>query len=714
MSSIAPSEDSATSSYAPYAQLVKMLLPSARSVAIYDHHAELLWCSEGFERPELRVLLEHQLASETLASRGRVENTPAGVPVFISALRAADARPLGSVIIELGAGSRSTPSMVVSMLRPVLDCLERILDLEATNAVPQGNAGVELLLSVDEHDREDASALQALLRHCVRELGCITGALLVPDKHLEITWSEDGSERSQLLDRTQKHLLAWAQLNNRPMVVNRGAGGAEAPYKILSCPLRDGHGRVAGLVALFRAGSAEDFVERDVRILEFVGRRTVVILQSEYDALTGLTNRFIFERRAQRSLDAGPAGVLYVDIDKIATINEAFGLSAGDEVIRLVGGLVQQAAGPNALVSRTSADRFAVVLPQYTLTAARDVGAAILDATGQLGYLRGAEALPVSVSIGAVVGVEGARLSHLLAAAELACKRAKRAGAGRLEAMEDAGTLSPALTRQTLAAVDLDDALKSNQFQLEAQPIVGLRARTAETVGYELLARLRGQNGELVAPDKFLDACGEYGLLPALDRWALYAAVETLRPHARSLAGSPVFFALNVSAQSLENRKYAAFALDTLVGAGLAPSSFAFEIKESAAVANLPAAEAFIRDMTAAGAKVALDDFGAGLSSLAYLKQLPVSYLKIDGLFVRRMTTDRVAESIVSAIARAARTLGLVTIAEHVESADVADRLRELEVMLGQGFHFGRPAPFGQVLEQLLAVAPLARATTRA
>jgi EAL domain-containing protein (putative c-di-GMP-specific phosphodiesterase class I) len=274
--------------------------------------------------------------------------------------------------------------------------------------------------------------------------------------------------------------------------------------------------------------------------------------------------------------------------------------------------------------------------------------------------------------------------------------------------------LSPALTRQSIAAVDLDEALKSNQFQLEAQPIVGLRARTAETVGYELLARMRGPTGELVAPDKFLGACAEYGLLPALDRWALYAAVEALRPHAQTLAGSPVFFALNVSAQSLDNRKYAAFALDTLAGAGLAPSSFTFELKESEAVANLPAAEAFIHDMIAAGAKVALDDFGAGLSSLAYLKRLPVSYLKIDGLFVRRMTTDRVAESIVSAIARAARTLGVLTIAEHVESADVAERLRELDVMLGQGFHFGRPAPFGQVLQQLLAVAPLARATTRA
>ena len=156
------SDSSTAGAYAPYAQLVKMLLPSAGSVAIYDCDAELLWCSDGYERPDLRALLEQQRTSETLASRGSVENTVDGVPVFISALRAADARPLGSVVIELGSGSssRSTPSMVVSMLRPVLDCLERQLDLERSTLAADRSAGFELLLGVDEHGRQDASALQ--------------------------------------------------------------------------------------------------------------------------------------------------------------------------------------------------------------------------------------------------------------------------------------------------------------------------------------------------------------------------------------------------------------------------------------------------------------------------------------------------------------------------------------------------------------------------
>jgi diguanylate cyclase (GGDEF)-like protein len=705
----APSDSSPTSGYAPFARLVKMLLPSTRSVAVYDSRAELLWCSDGFERLDLRELLEDQRSSDTLASRGSVVTTSGGSSVFISGLRGADTRPLGSLVIDLGSGgnSRSTPSMVISMLRPVLDCLEGLMDLEHNAPAEDRSAGLELLLSVDEHDREDTSALQELVRHCTRELNCVTGALAVPDKNLELSFSNGESAQSaQLLDRTQKHLLAWVRLNNRPMVVNRAATGA--PYKILSCPLRDPRGGVLGLLALFRATEADDFESRDVRILEFVSRKAVAILGSEYDALTGLPNRLIFERRAQRALDRGATALLYLDIDKLAALNEAFGLSAGDEVIQRVGSQIQRAAGSGALVSRIAGDRFAVALAGRDLSEARAIAATILEATGQLGYLHDGEALPVAVSIGAAVGAPAERLPHVLAAAELACKRAKTEGGGRIAAVEAPTNLTPAAARQALAATELNHALQSNQFQLDAQPIVGLLARGAQTCGFELLVRLRNSAGELLAPDKFLEACVQYGLTPALDRWVLLAAVEALRPHALALAGSPLFFAVNVSAQSLETGKYAAFALETLAASGLPPSLFCFELKETAAVGQLAAADAFIRCLTSSGAKVALDDFGSGLSSLAHLKQLPVSYLKIDGQFVRRMTADRIAESIVSGIASAASVLGIVTIAEHVENAAVAERLRELGVTLGQGFHLGRPQPLKQAVQHAVQQAPSA------
>jgi diguanylate cyclase (GGDEF)-like protein len=709
----------AVASYAAYGQLIKMLLPSTGSIAIYDNASELIWCSDGYEQLDLRQLLERLRSSDTVASRGSIELTSAGVPAFVALLRGPQSRPLGSLIVELNQNSKQTPSMVLSMLRPVLDTLENRLDLEHTRSLSPGadDEGLELLLSVDEAGQLDSGALTQLLRHSMQHLGCVLGALLVPDKNLMVSCAVDESiPGATILDRTQKHLLAWAQLNNRPMVVNRVAGaGGVAPYKILSCPIRDVNSRVIGLVALFRAATAEDFELRDIRILEFVSRKTVAILSSQHDSLTGLVNRLIFERRLQSLLDAGPGthSLLYVDIDHLESINEAFGFQAGDEVIQRVADIIRRAAGAAAVVCRFGGDRFAALLPLSDINAAHEIGKRVLAATAQLGYVHGVDAVPVGVSIGAIeIARRQDQISHLIAAAELACKRAKQQGGGRLAVADESATSMTGGQQQDFAASTLQDAFRTNDFRLEAQPIVGLGVRPGETVGYELLVRMRNSAGALIAPEKFFDAAERYDLLPALDRWVLCSAIEALRPHAAEVANAPYCFTLNVSAQSLATRKYAMFALEQLAEAGLPPTAFCFELKESAAVKHIAAAEVLIRELTNAGCRIALDNFGSGLSSLAHLKRLPVHYLKIDGRFVRRIVDDRIAESIVSGIARAARTLGVSTIAEHVENPATADKLRELAVDFGQGFHFGRPQALGTLLTSFRA-APAVRVTTR-
>lgn len=707
------------SGYAPYGQLVKMLLPSAGSIAIYDAGGECVWCSDGYERPDLRALLERlrEAGAETLAGRGSVEQTSAGVPAFVAALRGEQGRPLGSVVLELSSNnSRYTGSMVTSLLRPVLDCLESRMSLEHTARVapePETDRGVDLLLSVDENDGQDASALEQLVRHCVEHLCCVMGALFVPDKNLSISCAVDSElGGSQLLDRTQKHLLAWAQLNNRPMVVNRVGGSSDvAPYKILTCPIRDPHNRVTGLVALFRSATADDFEVRDVRILEFVSRKAVGILSSELDPLTGLVNRMIFERRVQARLDAGGApshALLYVDIDKLEAVNQAFGFHAGDEVIHRVGDVLRRAAGASSIVSRLAGDRFGVFLPSGNVTHATDVGRLVLAATNQLGYMNGADSVPVSVSLGiAVASSADERVAHLLAAAELACKRAKQQGRNRLAVHDEDNALQLVRRRQAVASAALQEALKTNDFKLEAQPIVGLSSQAGKELAKEVLVRMRNQAGELLAPDKFLDAAERYELLPALDRWVFCSIVELVKAEPGLLPPSG-HIAVNVSAQSLASGKYASFALEQLARANLAPSVFCFELKESAAVNRLAEAEQLIRELARAGSKIALDDFGYGLSSLAHLKRLPVHYLKIDGRFIRRIVEDRVAESIVSGIAKAARTLGVQTIGEHVETPALADKLLALEVDFGQGFLFGRPEPFVKSAETAAELPPQA------
>ena len=711
---------SAGTGYAPYGQLVKMLLPSAGSTAIYDAAGEVLWCSDGYERPDLRALLD-SLRSEgegTLVGRGNVCTTAAGVPSFVAALRSEDGQSLGSLVVELSQGqsTRYGSSMVVSLLRPVLDCLESRLNLEHTvlKTDRDDDGGLDLLLSVDEHDREDASALEKLLRHCAEHLDCAMGAISIPDANLTVAcFVDDSIAASQLLDRTQRHLLAWAQLNNRPMVVNRITNsGDAAAYKILSCPVRDTHNRVTGLIALFRTPTADDFELRDVRILEFVSRKVVSILASQHDTLTGLVNPLIFERRVQNALDSTQAqtrALLYIDIDKLQLINEAFGLQAGDEVIQRLAEVIRITAGPSAVASRVGGDRFALFLPtEETASHATDLGRRILTAASQLSYMNGTQAVPVSASVGiALASQTRERAAHLIASAELACKRAKQQGRNRIEVFGDADIVMLGRSKQLFASASLQDALRNNEFRLEAQPVIGLRVRPAETVALELLVRMHGRSGELIAPDKFFDAAERYELMPALDRWVMCSAVDLLKRSDLTPAGLSYSFTINVSAQSLVGDQFARFALDQLRSSGLPLSAFCFEIKESAAVNQLHQAERFIGQLREAGCQIALDDFGFGLSSLAHLKRLPVQYLKIDGRFVRRVLEDKVAESIVSGITTAARTLGVGTIAKHVESEALADKLRELDVDFGQGFFLGRPQSFAKLLETNVSSAPV-------
>ena len=547
--------------YAPYGQLVKMLLPSAGGIAIYDSADELLWCSDGYERPDLRSLLEslRSEGDETLAGRGSVRTTGAGVPSFVAALRSEDGRLLGSLVVELSQGQnpRYAGSMVVSLLRPVLDCLESRMNLEHTvlSGDRDDHASLDLLLSVDEHDREDASALDKLLHHCVEHLNCAMGAISIPDANLTVScFVDDKIATSQLLDRTQKHLLAWAQLNNRPMVVNRVTNSADtAAFKILSCPVRDPHNRVTGLVALFRAPDAEDFELRDVRILEFVSRKVVSILASQHDVLTGLVNPLIFERRLQNILDGSDSqarALLYVDLDKLQLVNEAFGLQAGDEVIQRLAEVIRATLGRSAIASRVGGDRFAVFLPNEDSAArATELGRRILTAASQLGYMNGTQAVPVSASIGiALASQKGERAAHLIAAAELACKRAKQQGRNRIEVFGEHDEVMLSRRKQLFASESLQDALRNNEFRLEAQPIVGLRVRRAETVAFELLVRMHGPSGELIAPDKFFDAAERYALLPALDRWVMCSAVDMLKRSYISVSAeklvSTLFFTL--------------------------------------------------------------------------------------------------------------------------------------------------------------------------
>ena len=252
------------------------------------------------------------------------------------------------------------------------------------------------------------------------------------------------------------------------------------------------------------------------------------------------------------------------------------------------------------------------------------------------------------------------------------------------------------------ALVDtLREALAEDRFRLDAQPIVSLNG-AAIGPKYELLLRMLDAQGETIAPDKFLSAAERYQLAPAIDRWVVRHTLRTLEPVARALVATGASFAVNISGQSLGDQGFADFLQFELRSSGIAPSLLTFELTETAAVANIVRAEVLIRRLRDLGFGVALDDFGRGLSSLTYLKSLPVTMLKVDGSLVRDVAGDDRSEAMLSAVVQLAQAIGLQTVAECVESEEILMIVRSLGVGLGQGFSIGRPVPLERVLDGLV------------
>ncbi|HKC17273.1 MAG TPA: EAL domain-containing protein, partial [Steroidobacteraceae bacterium] len=286
--------------------------------------------------------------------------------------------------------------------------------------------------------------------------------------------------------------------------------------------------------------------------------------------------------------------------------------------------------------------------------------------------------------------------------AETACKAAKDRGRNRVELFADSDQSLMRRFDDMGVFRRVVEALGAGGFTLFAQPIVPLRNRKRPT-SYELLVRMNGTDGSALAPDMFFSAATRYQLLPKLDRWVLNETMKQLQPYAALLAEWNISFAINISGQSLGDSEFTDFARSTLKGSGIDPKWITLEITESAAIGNLEIAKKFISRMTALGCRFALDDFGTGLSSLAYLKELAVSSIKIDGVFVRDLLSSSRSEAMIEAVMTIAHELRLDTVAEFVESQEISERLMAFGVTHGQGYAFGRPEPLKALLASLAA-----------
>jgi EAL domain-containing protein (putative c-di-GMP-specific phosphodiesterase class I) len=373
----------------------------------------------------------------------------------------------------------------------------------------------------------------------------------------------------------------------------------------------------------------------------------------------------------------------------------------GDDVIVSVAECMAKSLPAGALSARISGDRLAALIPNSDMDAAAVVAEKIRAAAAAIVPRAGQGSFEVSACLGVAPIVRSDNpLAHALATAEIACKAAKDRGRNRVEMFQDSDQSIIRRHTDILVIGKLRDALGNNSFRLDAQPILPLRGNYGRP-RFELLIRMLGDRGEIIPPGKFLSAAERYQLMPTVDRWVVHRACELLGEHSASVGEDIARFAINLSGQSLQDESFLDFVIGEIKASSLPPGVLCFELTETATIGNLVKAQNFIRRLQDLGCQFALDDFGTGVSSLAYLKDLSVNYLKIDGSFVRDAITNSRSESMIKAIAQLAKVMCMETIAEYVETDVLRARMADLGVDYGQGFAMGKAQPLEDLLREL-------------
>lgn len=431
------------------------------------------------------------------------------------------------------------------------------------------------------------------------------------------------------------------------------------------------------------------------QVMDVTGRRQAeeqLRRLAHHDPLTNLANRRFFHRLLEAALadPATPRGaLLFLDFDDFKFVNDTLGHLAGDNLLRSLAQLMTTTLGGRGSIARLGGDEFGVLVPGVDAAEAETLAQDLLAAVrSQIASVHECPAA-ATVSIGiALYPDHGRTAESLMRHADHAMYRAKNSGGDRYRIYSP---VDPAGGHEQQGAWErrIRAALSEDRFTLLFQPILDLRRN--EVTQYEALLRMVGPDGRLILPGEFLPAAESAGLMPEIDRWVIRRAAETIaREQAR---GRQIALSVNLSGQALADSGLVPFVRGLIDRYQIRPGSLRFEVTESAAVSDLEQAASCISALSDLGCDFALDDFGAGFSSLLYLKRLPVRTLKIDGGFIEQLPEDPVDQNLVKAMVTMARGLGIETVAEYVSSDRTLSMLRECGVDAAQGFHVGRPGP---------------------
>jgi diguanylate cyclase (GGDEF)-like protein len=709
--------------------LLQSLVPRAHCFCFYDQSKNCVWSSDGAEDYEVdnyvADLPAELIAGEFPESNYLQRSLSSGRTLLVLPVRDDEGSGQGLLVAVFSRNAGKSASfnarLLANILLPAVEMIgESLLQGERLGSRQSEfdhlEKELDLVYEVDEKIH-GASRSHVGLAHLVGQSGRFLGinysVLLIPAKRIRIsaTHSSWKHVRRKVLDRyLVEQLLPKLEGKRWPVVIEiPTVDGSDnitgESYQALLCPLHDKLGNIEGVLAQLGRIDDRGFDRRDRRFMAHIMRKVEYVIERSFDSMTGLMNRGGFELQLSESAGTLQSAedqhqLVYFDLDNLQLVNDTFGRAAGDAVILRFARLLEEDLPNSAVLSRLTGDDFCLLLTNVDAEAALAHASMIREQGRALRYLEGDKSLQVTMSIGIATMTSGVNEREALTAARMACESAKDHGRDRIEVYDDQNLSIIRRYDDMQLVTDIQQALDEDGFELLAQPIVSL-VDDPDELRYEILLRMRDAKGERVPTGALFSAAERYQLMPQIDRWVLSRTIAKLATCKERVADFKASFAINLSGQSLSDDDILDFIDDEVRASGVPASMLCFEVTESAAVSNLAKAQSFIDALRERGCRIALDDFGAGLSSFAYLKNFNVDTLKIDGGFVRDIANNRISESMVAAITEVAKVMGLETVAEYVESEDIRDKVKALGVDFAQGHIVGRPVDLDEALDAL-------------
>lgn len=467
--------------------------------------------------------------------------------------------------------------------------------------------------------------------------------------------------------------------------------GERFPVTVNPSAVKDKHGNIVNFIA-----TVKDISERKAA-------ENVIKFQATHDELTGLGNRRAFEQILEQlfhqTREHPHQHVLcYLDLDEFKVINDTCGHAAGDELLRQVAHKFSGVLRADDHLCRIGGDEFGMILHHQTIEQALQIAERLQQQLMHFRFQWQDRSFAVGVSIGMVVlNTKSESVGSLLQSADSACYVAKDAGRGRIHvyASDD-----PALAQRygVMEWVSrIENALSQNLFTLYAQAIVDIRSTPKTGLHCEFLIRMQDGQGGLIPPGAFMPAVERYHLSTRLDKWVVQNALAWMKRHQDKIS----LCSINLSGQTLSDKHFLSFVEEEINALGIAGNKICFEITETAAIANLEMAKTFMATLSERGCQFSLDDFGSGLSSFAYLRNLDVNIIKIDGQFVRDIDRNPINLAMVKSIHEIANLMGKKTVAEFVENREILNQLKEIGVHYAQGYALGYPVRPDQLLSTI-------------